>query len=322
MLTRRVLLAACALSCVDIARGTQAPAGAGEPAEPVNFDVPPGACDAHTHVVGDPAEFPMSAKREYTPPVASVDELARVAERLKLDRVVIVTPTIYGTDNAATAAALTRLGQARARGVALIDETTSPRMLDSLQRARISGIRLFLDLIGERDRDAAAAKRLQWATEIAEPRGWHLEIATPPDVIAALSPQVSSCPVPVVLDCFGWVAGGVRQAGFDAILSLVKSSRSYVKLAEPYRLSKQAPDYPDLFPVIRELVSANPEQLVWGSGWPHVDSGRLSGRARMEVTPNLPVDAGHLLNLFARCVPDVATRRKILVDNPARLYGF
>jgi predicted TIM-barrel fold metal-dependent hydrolase len=141
-------------------------------------------------------------------------------------------------------------------------------------------------------------------------------------VVAALAPQLAACPVPLVLDYFGWVAGGVQQPGFEAVLSLVKSRRAYVKLSEPYRLSKKAPEYGDLVAVVRALLAANPDRLLWGSGWPHVDSTPVAGRSNTDLAPNLPVDTGHLLNLFARWVPDAEIRRTILVENPARLYGF
>ncbi|HLZ07211.1 MAG TPA: amidohydrolase family protein, partial [Chloroflexota bacterium] len=102
----------------------------------------------------------------------------------------------------------------------------------------------------------------------------------------------------------------------------VKSRRAYVKLSEPYRLSKKAPEYGDLVPVVRALLAANPDRLLWGSGWPHVDSTPVAGRSNTDLAPNLPVDTGHLLNLFASWVPDAEIRHTILVKNPARLYGF
>lgn len=190
-----------------------------------------------------------------------------------------------------------------------------------MMKGGITGMRLFLGGAGV-FRPAAAAKHLQTAIDLANVRGWHLDISAPPDVVAALAPQLAACPVPLVLDYFGWVAGGVQQPGFEAVLSLVKSGRAYVKLAEPYRLSKKAPDYGDLIPVVRALLAANPDRLLWGSGWPHVDSTPVAGRSNTDLAPNLPVDTGHLLNLFARWVPDAEIRRTILVENPARLYGF
>lgn len=168
----------------------------------------------------------------------------------------------------------------------------------------------------------ATTKRIAAAIEIAQARRWHIDIQAPPDVIAVVAPQLASSPAPLVFDYFGWLAGGLEQPGFDSVASLVKSGCAYVKLAEPYRLSKRAPDYEDLKPVVTALVEANPDRVLWGSGWPHVNSGSDSGHAQTDTSPDLPVDAGHLLNLLADWVPDASTRQKVLVDNPARLYGF
>lgn len=316
MLTRRaVLMKLSAIAAAFSSRQVYAASPSSQTT--VAFDVPSGACDAHVHLIGEPAKYPMSGERDYTPPPATTDELVQLLKHLTFDRVVIVTPTIYGNDNSVTLDAIEQLGRERARGVAFITESTSSATLDSMKERGIAGIRLFLRGAGIFN-PGAAAKHLQSMTDLAKERGWHLQIATPPDVIGALAAQLAASPVPLVLDTFGWVAGGVEQHGFDALLSLVKSGRAYVKLAEPYRISKKSPDYHDLVPVVQAFLAANPDRLLWGSGWPHVDSASSSGR----VAPNLPIDAGHLLNLFARWVPDAEARRKILVENPARLYGF
>jgi predicted TIM-barrel fold metal-dependent hydrolase len=185
----------------------------------------------------------------------------------------------------------------------------------------IVGMRLFLQGRGPFS-STAAAKRLRARIELAERRRWHIQISTPPFVIAALASQLASSPVPLVLDYFAWAQGGTGQPGFDSVLSLLQSGHVYVKLAEPYRLSQLVPDYTNLAPVVVALVGANPERILWGSGWPHVDSSASASRARTEISPNLPVDTVHLLNLLANWVHDAETRRKILVDNPERLYGF
>jgi predicted TIM-barrel fold metal-dependent hydrolase len=260
----------------------------------------------------------MSPHRDYTPPPATAGDLERMLSILGLSRVVIVTPTIYG-DNRATLNAIHYLGQDRARGVALIDEGTSFTTLSTLARSGIAGIRLLF-FGGPHFKRDRAVQHLRAFIDLAKPHKWHLDIEAPPEVVAALVEPLAASPVPVVFDYFGWLAGGVQQPGYDAIASLVRSGRGYVKFSEPYRLSKKGPDYPDLAPVARALVAVNPNRILWGSGWPHVDSG--SDNAPTALTPNVPVDAGHLLNLLAEWVPDAATRRKILVDNPAELYGF
>jgi predicted TIM-barrel fold metal-dependent hydrolase len=317
MLTRRSVVAGLSGLCVATAGGF---AAAPKPKTRVAFEVPRGACDTHVHVIGKFEEFPMSQDRDYTPPPATVDELRELLQFLSFDRVVIVTPDIYGTDNSATLAAIKELGQNRARGVAWIAQTTPSEALDSMSAAGIAGIRVFLN--ASRGFDVPiAAKYLQAQFDLAQKRGWHLQFSVPPFVVAALEAQFASSPVPLVFTYFGWAQGGVEQPGFDALLSLIKSGLAYVKLSEPYRLSKKGPNYPDLVPVVQALLATNPDRLLWGSGWPYV-SGAVPGRPITDVTPDLPIDAGHLLNLLAAWVPSAETRRKILVDNPARLYGF
>jgi len=320
MLTRRSLIAALSGWCV-VASGTSRAAAAGPmPKTPVAFEVPRGACDTHVHVIGEPAKFPMSPDRDATPLPATAEQLRQMLQFLHLDRVVIVTPDVYGTDNSATLAAIRWLGQARARGVAWVADDTPSEALERLRTLGITGIRVSLNQ-GETSTPAVAEKRLQALFELTKRYDWHLEAAMPPEVVAALAGTLTAAPVPVVLHTFGWVEGGIQQSGFDAVLALVKSGRIYVKLSEPYRLSKEGPDYPDLAPVAHALVAANPDRLLWGSGWPYL-SGRAPGRTKDDPAPPLPVDAGQLLNAFSRWVPDGPTRHKILVDNPARLYRF
>ena len=262
----------------------------------------------------------MAKGRDYTPPPATADQLAQVLRSMHFDRVIIVTPTIYDNDNSATLAALKQLGRDRARGVAAADETMPPKALDSLSEGGIVGMRVFLG--GEASKEAAAVNHLQAKFELAKARGWHLEISAPPDAVANLRAQLASAPVPLLFVYFGWVKGGVDQPGFHAVLSLLKSGKAYVKLSEPYRVSKKGPDYPNLVPVVKAYLAANPDRLLWGSGWSHVDSSSVHGRKATDLAPDLPIDNAHLLDLLAAWVPDAQTRRKILVDNPARLYGF
>ena len=196
----------------------------------------------------------------------------------------------------------------------------SAASFEALRTAGITGFRVLLDTSGKTS-DAAQRAKFEAYFEIAARWGWHLEIATPPDMIAGCLPTLALCPVPLVLDTFGWIQGGLDQPGADAILWLVRTGIAYVKLAEPYRLSDNAPGYPELKPVVDALVKANPDRVLWGSGWPYL-SGPVQGRPVAEITPNLPIDTDDLLRLFAAWVPDSGMRRRILVDNPARLYGF
>jgi predicted TIM-barrel fold metal-dependent hydrolase len=147
-------------------------------------------------------------------------------------------------------------------------------------------------------------------------------VGTP--VISAIKDLVHASPVPVVFDHFGGAQAslGLSQPGFGDLLQLVRSGRAYVKISGAYRASAQAPDYPDIAPFARALISANPRRIVWGTDWPHPDSSQKPGRLATDVAPLYTIDDGRILNLLAAWVPDPAAQRLILVENPARLYRF
>jgi predicted TIM-barrel fold metal-dependent hydrolase len=318
MLTRRAALAGGAAVALTAPRPASA---AIVPRVAVPFSLPPGSCDSHVHVVGDPTRYPMSPRRDYTPPPATADQLAKMLAVMHLDRVVIVTPTIYDTDNSATTDAVCQLGLQRACGIAIVDEDAPPDSFARLAAAGIAGVRVFLG--GGDETDARAVKhRLRRFGSLAAEQDWHLDISAPPDVVAAVAEPMVSCPVPLVFDYFAWLGGGIQQDGFSTIASLMKSGHAYVKLSEPYRISKIHPDYNDLMPLVQAFVAVNADRVLWGSGWPHVDSGNVPGRKNTDTAPDLPEDAGHLLNLLETWVPDQQVRHKILVENPARLYRF
>ena len=115
---------------------------------------------------------------------------------------------------------------------------------------------------------------------------------------------------------------GTDQPGFAALVQLLASGRAYVKISAAYRISTKAPEYADVAPLARALIAANPERVLWGSDWPHPDAARQQGRTAVDVRPPLPVDDGRMLNQLAVWAPDSLVRRTILVENPARLYGF
>lgn len=290
---------------------------------PVNVQVPPGACDCHVHVFPDPAKFPFWPGRAYSPPVATADDLLALQRALQMDHVVIVTPSVYGTDNAATLDGLRQLGPQRARGVAVIDGKTTRDELDAMDRAGIRGIRVNLETAGIVD-PAASASRLEAAVQQIQERPWHLQIYARLSVIAALRDQLGAVKVPLVFDHFAGAnaAQGPHQPGFDDVLAMVKSGKAYVKISGAYRASANAPDYADVAPLAQALIAANPERLVWGSDWPHPDSAAVPGRKPTDLAPAQPIDDGRVLNLLAEWAPDAAVRKLILADNPKRLYGL
>jgi predicted TIM-barrel fold metal-dependent hydrolase len=298
-------------------------AQAPQPKTKVSFPLPDGACDCHVHVFGDPQRYPFAPNRTYTPQTAALPELRTLLDALHMDRVVVVQPSVYGTDNRCTVDAVRELS-GRARGVAVIDASTPDAALDEMAHAGIRGIRLNLTQGGVSD-PPVALQRFQTAAERAKKQNWHVQFNTSLKIIEAISPQLLASPVPLVIDHFGGAtaSAGVQQPGFDALVTLVKSGKAYVKISGAADLiSTQAPDYADVLPLARALVAANAQRILWGSNWPHPDSRSVPGRKNTDIAPLVHTDDGQVLNLLAVWVPDAGVRRTILVDNPARLYGF
>jgi len=323
MLTRRELLFGGALATAAgvMSRPGSLFAKAAQPATKVSFDVPAGACDCHVHIFGDPRRYPWFAGRTYTPEPATVADVRTLLAALHIDRVIVVQPSVYGTDNTCTLDAVRELG-ARARGIAVIDATTSDAALDQMARAGIRGVRLNLSTGGTND-PAEALRRFRAVVPRAQARNWHVQFNTTLPMIQALSSELLASAVPIVIDHFGGAVGarGVGQPGFDALVNLVKTGKAYVKIsAAADSVSKAAPDYSDVIQLARALVSANSQRILWGTGWPH--PGGSGGRSIAEISPLAQTDDGLVLNLLPVWVPDVNTRKGILVDNPARLYGF
>lgn len=321
MTTRReILLGAAAATLLGGSRLAQAKAA--QPSTPVNFDVPAGAVDCHTHIHGDPAKFPFFSGRVYTPELASPEEMAALHRALHIQRVVIVTPSVYGTDNSATLFGMKARGK-DARGIAVIDDKTTEAELDAMGKAGIRGVRLNLATGGVND-PAVARPRFTTAAERIKARGWHLQIYTNPAMITAVKDLVMASPVPVVFDHFGGAqaAAGLAQPGFPDLLDAVRAGKAYVKISGAYRASKQGPDYADVAPLAKALIAANPDRILWGTDWPHPDSVTPPGKVPTDVTPLFQIDDGRLLNQLVVWAPDAKMRKKILVDNPTRLYGF
>jgi predicted TIM-barrel fold metal-dependent hydrolase len=293
-----------------------------QPTSKLNFEIPAGACDCHTHIHGDPAQFPFFPGRVYTPELASPEDMAALHEALHIERVVIVTPSVYGTDNSATLYGIKARG-ANARGVAVIDEKTPESELDAIGEAGIRGIRLNLATGGISD-PAVGRRRFQAAVERVKGRNWHVQIFTSLTMISAIKDLVAASPVPVVFDHFGGAQAklGPSQAGFTDLLQLVRSGSAYVKISGAYRVSDLAPYYGDAAPLARALIAVNSDRILWGTDWPHPNSVTPRGQRPTEVTPLLLIDDGRLLNQLPVWAPDAAIRKKILVDNPALLYGF
>ena len=287
------------------------------------FNVPAGATDCHVHVFGPGNRFPWSPTRVYTPGDASVESLLAHQEALGLSRVVIVHPSPYGTDNACSIDAIQRLGN-RARGVAVIDPAAiTDAELVAFSAGGIRGVRANLQTAGVFDPDACWDTLRQLRDRIS-PIGWHLQTFTNLAVIEALHGKLEALGVMLVVDHFGGAkaALGVKQPGFAALLSLAAKGQAYVKLSGAYRVSEQH-DAADVAPLAHALIEANPDRMLWGSDWPHPGGSRHEGKALDTIEPFHEIDDGAALNRLHRWTGGDATLlRRILVDNPARLYGY
>ena len=289
---------------------------------PVSFPVPANACDCHTHIFGDPRRFPFVDGRGYTPGTAPPAEMAALHRGLHMKRVVIVTPSVYGTSNSATLWGMKARGP-NARGIAVIDDRTTDAGLAAMDLAGIRGVRINLGSAGAVDRNVARLRFQATAKRVAKLK-WHVQVYAHVSVVAGIRDQVEASGVPVVFDHFGGAqaADGLNQPGFADLLELVRNGAAYVKISGAYRASPRSPDYPDTAPFAKALIAANPDRIVWGTDWPHPDSAIVPGRKPTDNAPFLPIDDGRLLNQLPVWAPDAAIRDKILVANPARLYGF
>ena len=286
---------------------------------PTPIALPAGSCDSHTHVFLDPHQYPWAADRRYTPPPASIEQLVQLHDALGIERVVIVQPSVYAADNAATLQARRQLGPRRARGVAVIDDAHTDNALDQMHALGIRGVRVNLEIDQASDATAATAQLRATAARVAR-LGWHVQVYANLPLLAACADVLAALPVPVVLDHYAgaYAAGGIEQPGLSTVLELLAGGNAYVKLSAPYRLS-QVPGYADMEPLARQVIATRADRLVWGSDWPHPQPGtQLDPHA---ISTPFEVDSGAVLTAL-RAWTDDATFHQILVQNPARLYDF
>lgn len=271
--------------------------------------VPRDACDSHIHIL-DP-RFPATPGWKGEPVNdATVAAYRAFQKRIGTSRVVVVTPSTYGDDNAATLDALRQFGSS-ARGVIVINSEAPPADLAKMGDAGVKGIRV--NFVSPQPWGQSDARRLVETARIAADMGWHIQIFARAAQIADLEPTIAALPAPVVIDHLGYVppSQGVEHPGHHAILRLLASGRTWLKLSGAYISSAVGqPGYADLAPIAQSYAAAAPERLVWGSDWPH------RGQAR-----NMPDDAA-LIDLLTTWLPDEAAVRRVLVDNPAKLYQF
>lgn len=288
---------------------------------PASAKPPAGACDCHVHVFGPASRYPYDPARTYTPGDAPLEALVALHRALGIERTVIVQPSPYGADNRCTVDALTRLA-GRGRGVAVIDDATSDQALADMHRAGVRGVRVNLETAGQHD-PAVARRTLLRAAERVAPLGWHVQTYTNLATIAALDRVWEEMAAPLVIDHFGraQAAQGVAQPGFDTLRAALASGRVYVKLSAPYRIST-APDHADAAAIATALIDTHPDRVLWGSDWPHPGTAAGVPLKVDGITPFKDVDNARALARAMEWAGTPERVRKLLVDNPARLYDF
>ena len=276
-------------------------------------------CDGHVHVF-DPDRFAYSPHRRFTPATATAAQLTQYLDRVGLGRVVLVQPSVYGTDNRCLVDALTLLGP-RAKGVAVISTTASSEELDSLSAAGVVGARL--NLVVHRSDDTAAALHSVQQLDTMLPPTWHIQLHVTLDVLAGMASYVAGSRRLFVLDHLGLpvVANGTKTWQWQQMLALVQTGRLVVKASGPYLSSQERSPYQDLRPFIESLTKAQTTGLVWGSNWPHTQGvHRSAGDDPNQVESFRDEDDHAWLDVCAHWLG--ADLFDQLHRNAARLYGF
>ena len=276
--------------------------------KPASYQPPAGATDCHAHIFGPVAEFPYSADRTYTPEECTADDYATMLRTIGFQRAALVQGWAHGTDNRAIIDAIARSDGAY-RGVAVIGPGLGAAQLEQLHAGGIRGVRL--STMSGSGIPFSQLERL--AAEVNE-LGWHvvLHFKDPNDLLDVV-PVLERMQNPFVLDHLARITAsdGVGSAPFRAVMRLLETDRCFVKRASMYRLSSEPYPHRDLLPMIHAVVAARPDRIIWGSNWPHP----------IHYHGTMPND-GDLVDLIPLWIPDPINRQKMLVDNPATLYGF
>ena len=277
------------------------------PSKP-NFMVPPGAVDAHCHVFGPAAYFPFSPKRKYTPCDASKEQLFELRDFLGFERSVIVQATCHGNNNDALEDALLNSND-KARGIASVGEDIDHATLRRLDRAGVRGVRFnFVKRLVDNTPKDIFKKISKMIAEY----GWHIVVYVESQDLEELVPFLKALPTTIVFDHMARpdVAKGTDSKEFNLLMKLMENEKFWCKTTCPERLTKIGPEYnySDVLPFMQKLVTTFPDRVLWGTDWPHPN-----------MKSHMP-DDGKLVDIIEMFAPDITTQKKLLVDNPLRLY--
>jgi 2-pyrone-4,6-dicarboxylate lactonase len=270
-----------------------------------DFKLPPNACDAHCHVFGPGDVFPYAPNRRYTPEDAPKETLKALHDHLGITRAVIVQASCHGSDNRAMLDALAWRPD-HYRGVAILDQNTPGTDIPIMTRAGVRGARFnFVKHLGGSPDMTVFANILRRI----KPMGWHVVLHVDAPDIIPLSDMMRALTIPFVIDHMGRVPAkdGVDQKPLEALLDLAKLDRCWIKVSGSERID--LPPYDKAIPIARKIVEASPDRVLWGTDFPHPNSTH-------------DADEADLVDLLPRIAPDPVQQKKLLVDNPAKLYGF
>lgn len=286
-------------------------------AEP-RFRAPPASCDAHFHVFGPAERYPYGAgtteKLRYAPPLAPLSDYLDLAKVLGIERFVFVQPSAYGRDNACMLDAMREIGVARCRGIVDIDENAPDKLLAEMDELGVRGVRINVSPVKPPTPGLADSmrSRIQLMDARCAELGWHLDFLAPGWLTEELLPTFAKMRCSFTLAHMGMFLAnaGPSQRGFQKLLDILRhgDGRAWVKFTGIYRMAT-APTFADAAPMARALIDAAPDRLIWGSDYPHLSFADKVGSVE-------------LFNLLADWATDETTRRRILVDNPAALFGF
>lgn len=280
------------------------------------FTPPPNSCDTHFHIFGPPEKFPFASTRQYTPPAAPLEHYLNMSAVIGIERGVVVQPSVHGLDNSVTLDAIEKSG-GRFRGVARVDDKASPSDLKKLHEGGIRGVRFNLL---DRPRGNVALDVFDKVVERIAEFGWSVDLHIDPKNLLEQEKRIRALPLPVVFDHIARVkpAEGLNQPTFQLLLDLLKKDRFWVKVSGADKIcnagisSYRGLPYVEVIPFARAVIEAAPDRVIWGTDWPHSNI----------FVPGKTANDGDLIDLLCEFAPDEKTRKKILVDNPAALYGF
>jgi predicted TIM-barrel fold metal-dependent hydrolase len=275
------------------------------------YRAPSGACDTHFHVFGPPDRYPVASRSRYEPPYAPLEDYLALARKLGIERLVFVQPSAYGTDNTYMLESMARV-EMPCRGIVDIDENAPDAEIERLHAQGVRGVRINTSPVAPYD--AARPRELTGRVKTLERRlkglGWCLEFLGPGWLTHAMMPLMRELEMDYILCHIGMFLAkdGPEQQGFRDMIDLARDGRCWLKLTAPYRFST-APDFPGAKTMVQTLVNAVPDRLIWGSDHPHLSFADKVGSVQ-------------LFNLLGEWIPDEGLRRKVLVHNPERLFGF